>query len=85
MGCLSILFRISFVEQKLLSLIRFHLLIFAFYSLRRNRYNLYQRTFCLYSMNFMVSCLIFTSLKHFELIFVSGVKVCSNFNDLHVL
>ena len=31
----------------------------------------------------MVSCLIFKSLSHFEFIFVHGMKVCSNFIDLH--
>ena len=31
----------------------------------------------------MESCLIFKCLSHFELIFVYGVKVCSNFTDLH--
>ena len=35
------------------------------------------------SRNFMVSCLIFKSLSHFEFIFVHGVKVCSNFMDLY--
>ena len=33
--------------------------------------------------NFIVSCLIFKSLSHFEFIFVQGVKECSNFIDLH--
>ena len=32
----------------------------------------------------MVSCLVFKSLSHFEFIFVYGVRVCSNFIDLHV-
>ena len=31
----------------------------------------------------MVSCLVFKSESHFELIFVYGVRVCSNFTDLH--
>ena len=31
----------------------------------------------------MVSCLIFKSLSHLEFIFVYGVRVCSNFIDLH--
>ena len=31
----------------------------------------------------MASCLMFKSLSHFELIFVYGVKVRSNFIDLH--
>ena len=33
--------------------------------------------------NFIVSCLIFKSLRHFEFIFVYGIRVCSNFIDLH--
>ena len=32
---------------------------------------------------FMVSYLMFKSLSHFEFIFVHGVRVCSNFIDLH--
>ena len=36
------------------------------------------------SQIFMVSCLIFKSLGHSEFIFVYGVRVCSNFIDLHV-
>ena len=32
----------------------------------------------------MVSYLTFKSVSHFEFIFVHGVKVCSNFIDLHV-
>ena len=38
----------------------------------------------LYSRCFVVSCLIFKSLSHFEFIFVYDVRVCSNFIDLHV-
>ena len=34
------------------------------------------------SRNFMVSCFIFKSLSHFELIFVYGVRECSNFIGL---
>ena len=33
----------------------------------------------------MVSCLLFKSLSHSEFIFVYGVRVCSDFIDLHVL
>ena len=33
----------------------------------------------------MVSCLIFKSLSHFEFIFVYGVRVCSNFIDVHAV
>ena len=32
---------------------------------------------------FMVSCLMFMSLSHFEFIFMHGKSVCSNFIDLH--
>ena len=35
------------------------------------------------SKSFMVSCLIFKSLSHFEFIFVHSVRVYSNFIDLH--
>ena len=35
------------------------------------------------SRSFMVSCLIFKSLSHFEFISVHGVRECSNFIDLH--
>ena len=35
------------------------------------------------SRSFMVSCLTFKSLSHFEGIFVHGVRVCSSLIDLH--
>ena len=35
------------------------------------------------SSSFMVSCLMFKSLSHFEFIFVHGVRVYSEFIDLH--
>ena len=35
------------------------------------------------SKSFMVSCLTFKSLSHFELIFVHGVRVYSSFIVLH--
>ena len=38
--------------------------------------------FC--SRSFMVSCLIFKGLSHFEFIFVYGMEVCSNVIDLHM-
>ena len=38
----------------------------------------------LFSKSFIVSGLIFRSLIHFEFIFVSGVRECSNFILLHV-
>ena len=36
------------------------------------------------SRGFMMSYLIFKSLSHFEFIVMYGVRVCSNFIDLHV-
>ena len=36
------------------------------------------------SRSFMMSCFIFTPVGHFEFTFVYGVKVSSNFTDLHV-
>ena len=36
------------------------------------------------SNSFIVSCLTFTSLIHFEFIFVYGVRKCSNFILAHV-
>ena len=33
----------------------------------------------------MVSCLMLPLLSHFEFIFAYGVRVCSNFIDLHAL
>ena len=35
------------------------------------------------SRSFMLSCLMFMSLSHFEFIFVHGVRVCSSFIDLY--
>ena len=35
------------------------------------------------SRSLMVSCLSLKFLRHFEFIFVHGVKVCSSFIDLH--
>ena len=84
-GCLFILLMVSFAVQKLLSLIRSHLFIFAFISFalghrsRKNLYSLRQRGICLFSSrSFMVSGLTFRSLIHFEFIFVYGVRECSN-------
>ena len=49
-GCLFTLLIVTFIVQKLLSLIRSHLFIFAFISIeghRRSCYDLCQRVFCL--------------------------------------
>lgn len=37
------------------------------------------------SKSFMVLCLIFKSLSYFKFIFVYGVRLCSNFIDLHAV
>ena len=77
---------VSFVLQKIISLISFHLFIFAFIyivwetNLRKHCYNICQRMFCLYSRSFMA-----LSLSHFEFIFVYGVRVYCNFIDLYVV
>ena len=82
---------VSFAVQKLLSLIRSHLFIFAFISfalrdcskkisLRFMSENVLPKFF---SRSFVVSCLTLRSLNHFEVIFVCGVRECSNFIDLH--
>ena len=74
---------ISFAVGKHLSLIRFHLFIFAFISfvlgdwsknillqfMSKNVSRMFP------SRSFMMSCLTFRSVKHFEFIFVYGVRV----------
>ena len=54
--------------------------------LRKYCYDLYQVMFCLCSLLrvFMVSYFIFTSSNHFKFTFVFGVRVYSNFIDLHL-
>uniref|UniRef100_A0A5G2RAG3 Uncharacterized protein n=1 Tax=Sus scrofa TaxID=9823 RepID=A0A5G2RAG3_PIG len=86
-GCL-IFFMVSFVVQKLISLIRSHWFIFAFIFIALGDQP--EKTFVrltsenalpMFSRSFMVSCLMFKSLSNF--IFVHGVRVCSSFTDLH--
>ena len=77
--------------QKLVSLIRSHLFIFAFISIALEDQP--KKTLVQFmsenvlpmfsSRNFMVSYIMFKSLSHFEVIFVYGVRVCSNFIDFH--
>ena len=40
--------------------------------------------FAVFSSSFVVLCLVCKSLHHFEFDFVYGVRVCSNFINLHV-
>ena len=91
-GCLFVLFRVSFAVQKPLSLIKSHLFIFVFtvITLGGGSENILlwfvsgnvRPMFS--SKSFMVSGLIFRSLIHLEFIFVHGFKKCSNFILLHV-
>ena len=88
-GCLFVFFMVSFVVQKLVHLIVSHCLIFISVTLGDR----YMKTFAwLISENVLlmfssrsltVSCLMFKSVSHFELIFVHGVRECSFFIDLH--
>ena len=91
-GCLLILFMVSFAVQKLLSLIRSHLFIFAFIPFtlgdgsKKTLLHLCQSILLLFSSRrYIVSNLTFRSLIHFEFIFVYGVTECSNFTLLHVV
>ena len=87
-----VLFMVSFAVQKLVSLIRSHLFIFVFISIALGDWP--KKTLVWFmsenvlrmisSRSFRVSCLMFKSLSHSEFIFVHGVRVCSNFIDLHV-
>ena len=91
-GCLFVLLMVSFAVQKLVSLIRSHFFIFTFTSLALGDW--FKKILLRFmsenvlpifsSRTFIVSCLIFKSLSHFEFIFVYGVRECSNFIDLHV-
>ena len=91
LSCLFVLFMVSFTVQKLVSLIRSHLFIFAFISIALEDQP--KKTLVQFmsenvlpmfsSRNFMVSYIMFKSLSHFEVIFVYGGRVCSNFIDFH--
>ena len=91
-GCLFVLFMVSFAVQKLISLIRFHLFIFALIFITLGDWP--KKTLVWFmsenvlpmisSRGFMVSsCLMFKSLSHVEFIFVHGERVYSYFIDLH--
>ena len=83
---------VSFAVQKLLSLIRSHLLIFAFIPFTlgddstKPLLHLCPSILLLFpSRSHMVSNLTCRSSIHFEFIFVYGVGECSNFVLLHVV
>ena len=88
---LFILFMVSFAVQKLVSLIRSHLFTFVFISVALGDWP--KKTLVWFmsenvlpifsSRSFMLSCLMFKSLSHFEFIFVHDERMCSNFVDLH--
>ena len=89
-GCIFVWFMVFFAVQKLLSLIRSCLFIFlsTFITLgggSRSCCDLCQNVLPVFSSkNFTVSELTFRYLIHFELLFLYGVKECSNFILLHV-
>ena len=92
-GCLFILFRVSFAVQKLLSLMKSHLFIFVCIIITLGgghekillSYIMSESVWPMFSSkSFIVSGLMFRSLIHFEFIFVYGVRECSNFILLHV-
>ena len=83
---------VSFAVQKLLYLIRSHLLIFVFISIALG--DSPKKTFVWFmsenvlplfsSRSFMMSCLMFKSFETFWVYFlVHGMRVCSSFPDLH--
>ena len=84
-ACLCILCMISFAVQKLLSLIRFHLLIFISIILGDRCKNIWmwfmsKSILSMFSSkSFIVPSVILRSLIHFEFNFVYGVRECSNF------
>ena len=80
-GCLLVLFIASFAMQRLLSLSRSCLFIFAFVSIILGDISkkillqfMSESVLPMFSRNYIVSSLIFRSLIHLELIFVYGVK-----------
>ena len=81
--CYFVLFMVSFAVQKLLSLIRSYLFIFAFISITlggRSKILLWfisETVLPMFSSkNFIVSGFAFRSLFHFELVFMYGIKKC---------
>ena len=83
---------VSFSMQKLFSLIKSYLFIFAFISFIFRRqikrkvllWFMSKRVLPMFSSSFMICGLIFRSLIHFEFIFVYGVREHPNFILLHV-
>ena len=92
MDCFFILFMVSFAEQKLLSLIKFYLFIFAFIAIPLGGgsekillWFMSESVGPMFSFkSFIVSGLISRSSIYFEFIFVYSVRECSNFIVFHV-
>ena len=90
---LFIMFMVFFAVQKFISLISFHLSIFAFISIDLGdwakktlvQFMSEKAVLIFFSRSFIVSCLIFKSLSHFEFICVCIVRVYSNFFDLQAV
>ena len=91
-GCLFVLFRVSFAVQKLFSLIRSHLFSFVFIvnTLRGGSEKMLlsfmsESVWPMFSStSFIVSGLIRRSLIHLEFLFVYGVRECSHFILFHL-
>ena len=91
LGCLFLLLMVPFAVQKLLSLIRSHLFMFAFVffalghrSIKILLWFMSKSVLPMFSSrSFMVSCLTFRYLVYFEFIFVYGVRKYSNCIILH--
>ena len=91
MGCLFILFMVSFAVQKLLNLVSPCMFIFAFVFVtlrgesKKDIAAIYVKE-CLSMVsfkNFIVSSITFSSLNHFEFTFVLK-NICSNFSILYI-
>ena len=91
-GCLFVLFRVSFAVQKLLSLIKSYLFIFVFTVITRRGGSekmllsfMSESVWPMFSSkSFILSGLLSRSLIHLGFIFVHGVRECSTFILFHV-
>ena len=89
-GCIFVLFGVSFAVKKLLSLIRSHLFILVFIVITlgdgSEKILLMSESIqpMFSSKSFIVSGLICRSLIHFEFIFVNSIREGSNCIILHV-
>ena len=89
-GCLLVLWMVSFAVQKLLSLIKSHLFTFTFISFTLGDGSpkilllfISKSVLPMFSSSFIVSDLTFRSLIHFVFIFVYSVREYTNFILLH--